>query len=251
MNQQFRIGGLELAVARAGNLTSGRDIVCRIEKEMADRFILTYHYTQHQNPVTVYSYGVIHEGELVSALTYAISPNYNLNRICDPSLDGKYKTIELNRMVSIGTSEYPLSKFVSITLRDLMRHGNYIVVSYADSSVGHQGYIYQACNFIYTGTTKGSWQWHDSQNPKRHGRKVCAPDNATELAKGKKTAGDSKVWSGEKHRYIYLCVGNKALRRKISQTLKFETLPYPKGRERNYVISGGEAVWTDRQNPKI
>jgi hypothetical protein len=29
-----------------------------------------------------------------------------------------------------------------------------IVVSYADTAMGHIGYIYQASNFLFTGTTK-------------------------------------------------------------------------------------------------
>lgn len=60
---------------------------------------------------------------------------------------------ELNRLCRVEDLTEPLSEFVSACLRRL-RCENWIIVSYSDTGMHHNGYIYQACNFMYTGTTK-------------------------------------------------------------------------------------------------
>lgn len=60
---------------------------------------------------------------------------------------------ELNRLCRTEDWKEPLSYFVAYCLRQLKKE-NWIVVSYSDTGMNHHGYIYQACNFIYTGCTK-------------------------------------------------------------------------------------------------
>jgi len=58
--------------------------------------------------------------------------------------------LELNRLViDEGSKKNVLSFFVSQTLKKLPCPN--VVVSYADTSQNHHGYIYQATNWIYTG----------------------------------------------------------------------------------------------------
>ena len=59
---------------------------------------------------------------------------------------------ELNRLVvNDGLPKNSLSYFVSRVLQLLPQT---ILVSYADTSQNHHGYIYQATNWIYTGLTQ-------------------------------------------------------------------------------------------------
>lgn len=60
---------------------------------------------------------------------------------------------ELNRLCRVDGWEEPLSAFVSACLRRL-RVENWIIISYSDTAMNHHGYIYQACNFLYTGCSK-------------------------------------------------------------------------------------------------
>ncbi len=47
-----------------------------------------------------------------------------------------------------------------------------IIVSYADTSQNHHGYIYQATNWIYTGLTKKNTDKFDINNPNKHSRHI-------------------------------------------------------------------------------
>lgn len=84
--------------------------------------------------------------------------------------------------------------------------------------MNHHGYIYQACNFIYTGCTK---QRTDKYNGKhaRHGT-----DNEN---------GIRQVRTA-KHRYIYFCTKDKKFKKLWLSLLKYPVLPYPKGDNKNY-----------------
>jgi len=60
---------------------------------------------------------------------------------------------ELNRLcVDEGLEKNVLSYFVSNCLKIIK--DDLIIVSYADKQMNHNGYIYQATNWIYTGATK-------------------------------------------------------------------------------------------------
>ena len=240
-------------MAQAGNLADGNDIVCEIEKRVATEFINTFHYTQKHRESSILNYGCYHDGQLVTVLTYgqpscmyvdsAIHKNCYFNE--DPPV--KLRWLELTRMAKIAESEYPLSKIVSLTLKDLTRRSNsndgyYAVISYADAGVGHEGYIYQASNFIYCGRGDDRIMWAVSGKDV-HYRSVRAPNEA--YSEKKPYVGDIQVTVHGKHRYFYFCVKKQKLRDKIIQCLRFKPEPYPKGQEKNYIISDGKVEWQE------
>ena len=103
------------------------------------------------------------------------------------------------------------------------KHGNFIVVSYSDTEMNHHGYIYQACNFLYTGKTKQRTDKYTEGN--KHSRHY---DN-------KKQAGLRKVRSS-KYRYLYI-TANKRVKREMMNDLKYPVLKdYPKGDNSNYIL---------------
>ena len=95
-------------------------------------------------------------------------------------------------------------------------------MSYSDEGMHHNGYIYQACNFIYTGRT-----------PERSDK--CSLDGAHPRHH---THDDTKyrVVRTPKHRYIYFATSNKKLKKKWKNSLAFTIEPYPKGQNENYVL---------------
>ena len=110
-----------------------------------------------------------------------------------------------------------LSYFVSGVMRKL-KGEDLIIVSYADSGVGHHGYIYQATNFLYTGATKERTdQYRPGNKHHRH-----ADDRYKHLRKVR-TA---------KHRYVYF-TGDK---KKYMKLLNYKILPYPKGENKTYEL---------------
>ena len=65
-------------------------------------------------------------------------------------VENAHKVYELNRLVvNENLPKNTLSYFVSKCIQLLPN--KLILVSYADTSQGHNGYIYQATNWIYTG----------------------------------------------------------------------------------------------------
>ena len=250
----FRIEGLELMIAQAGNLADGTDIVCVIDKKVATDFVSRYHYSQKGREASDINYGCWHGGELVTVISYS----YPVSRyvvgdektggyfVKDPPI--KMRWLELVRMAKIAESEYPLSKIVSLTLKDLTRRGNskdgyYAIISYADAGVGHEGYIYQAANFIYCGRGIDRQYWAiEGQN--LHPRGIVSP-NSPAAKSGMYKAGEYKITVVGKHRYIYFCVKKQKLRDMLARCLKFDIEPYPKGQEKNYTIVDGKVEWQE------
>ncbi len=109
-----------------------------------------------------------------------------------------------------------------------------LVVSYADTAQGHHGGIYQAGNWIYTGTTGSSDCYYVINGVKTHGRSVSS------LAKPHKRPGETGIGYVRrtidpdayrlknvpvKHRYAYPL--NKTIRRRVAPMHK----PYPQRAE--------------------
>src|SRR5262249_22279195 len=67
----------------------------------------------------------------------------------------KFKVAEIVR-IALREHEHPVSKMISIAIKLLLRRCPAIelIVAFADQGENHHGGIYQASNFIYTGTTE-------------------------------------------------------------------------------------------------
>ena len=87
----------------------------------------------------------------------------------------------------------------------------------------HNGYIYQACNFLYTGQTK---QRTDKYTPNgKHSRHY---NNAEQ--------GEYRVLRSAKNRYVFFATHSKAKKKKWIKDLKYPVLPYPKEENQNYIL---------------
>ena len=129
---------------------------------------------------------------------------------------------ELNRLCRIEELEYQLSQFVSACLRKLKTE-DWIIVSYSDTGMHHNGYIYQACNFIYTGQTK---QRTDKYTPNgKHSRHYKNEEQ-----------GKYRIVRTAKNRYIYFATKNRFLKKEWLENLNYPILPYPKAENKNYTL---------------
>lgn len=202
--------------------------VRKIKYDETKDFILNKHYAQRMPSIT-YSYGLFKEDEMVGVLTIGKPASHYL---CIGVCGEKYasKVYELNRLITLdGLEKNVLSYFVGKVLR-MLKDEELIIVSYADSGVGHHGYIYQATNFIYTGVTKQRTDKYTPNN--KHSRHYS--DEFKHLRKVR-TA---------KHRYVYFTNHKK----KYMKELKYPIKPYPKGSNKNYIL--GERVKTKIINKK-
>ena len=117
----------------------------------AKEFLLPRHYSG-RSPSISWAFGWFINDELQAVCTFGKPASASL---CDGVCGKKFSSqvYELNRLCRRETFELPLSMFVSYCLRQL-KQLNLIIVSYSDMAMNHHGYIYQACNFVYTGCTK-------------------------------------------------------------------------------------------------
>jgi hypothetical protein len=138
--------------------------------------------------------------------------------------------VELVR-VALREHDQPVTQMIAASLRLLHAAcpGLLLVVSYADTGQGHHGGIYQAGNWIYTGTTSPSSPYYVVHGRQIHGRTlrhlaVHRPPGETAESFVRRTIDPDvrKVAVASlKHRYVYPLT--RTMRRRVAHLAK----PYP------------------------
>lgn len=184
-------------------------------KEAID-FLLPKHYSGRKPHIAI-AFGLYRDNILQAVCTFGKPASHSLCKgICGEEYANK--VYELNRLCRLDTYDKPLSQFVGACLRNL-KVNNWIIVSYSDMAMTHHGYIYQACNFLYTGATKSRTDFYSGEKHSRHSRPVEG----------------LRQFRSSKHRYVYIC-GDKRFKKKILEVLNYKVMPYPKGDNKNYTL---------------
>lgn len=183
-------------------------------------FLYSKHYSGRK-PMVSYAFGWFIEGSLKAVCTFGKPASPTL---CVGVCGEKHSesVFELNRVCRTDDLKEPLSKFIAFCLRELKQH-NLIIVSYSDTAMNHHGYLYQATNFLYTGKTDPRTDKFTEGN--KHQRHY---DNSKQEGKRKERSA--------KHRYVYFCTNNRALKAEWIKSLRYEVQKYPKGENKNYVL---------------
>jgi len=209
--------------------------ITSIDNYLCKDWCLNKHYAKRLPPIE-YAFGLWNtNGEMQGILTYGTPVSSTLRDLWD----NKYKLMELNRLViNEGLEKNVLSFFVSQSFNKMPKP--LVLVSYADTSKNHHGYIYQATNWFYTGLSipfkdvavKGLEHQHHS--------------TIEDLVRGQKNRMDALrkmfgdklyyVERPQKHRYFYF-IGNKKNCKEMKQMLPYKILPYPKGNNIRYDAS--------------
>ena len=192
-----------------------------IEYKQAVDFLLPKHYSGRV-PSISYSFGWYINEKLVAVCAFGKPASPSLCKgICGEQ--HRSKVFELNRLCRVDNLEHQLSEFVAGCLR-LLKGYNLIIVSYSDTEMNHHGYIYQACNFIYTGKTKSRTDKYTEGN--KHSRHYNN-ENQKNLRKIRSA----------KHRYVYFATSNKKTKQEYIQELRYPIITkYPKGENGNYIL---------------
>jgi hypothetical protein len=193
-------------------------------KEAMD-IVVEKHYLHRKCPVS-HAYGLIdiQSGEVVGVVTYGVSPSSTLLKgICGP--EEARNVYELNRLwVDDKVAKNGESYLVANSMKLLDRE---IIVSFADTSQGHVGYIYQAANFIYTGL---SAKFKDPKVVGKENMHHATYANGLTNAQVVEKFGAENVTFVErprKHRYIYFNC-DKRRKKELLNKLRYKTMPYPK-----------------------
>jgi len=188
-----------------------------IESKETYDWLLNVHYAK-RIPHIMRAFGLYDGDALIGVVTYGMpaSPSLCVG-VCGQEYSGK--VLELNRLCLMNNDKNQASMLVSGSIKQLPKPT--IVVSYADTAKGHIGYVYQACNFLFTGTTKERTDMGGKDG--KHSRH---------------SFGDSsiRVNRSAKHRYI-LFHGSKNDKKILRSKLKYKIQPYPKGKTNQYKIT--------------
>lgn len=200
--------------------------VRRIPGGVGKAFIIEHHYSHgcHNGPMT---WGLFSGEELIGVCAFA-TPGSEAVRASLFGKEHKDHVTELHRLVIVDdTPKNTESWFISRALKGLKteKPNIWAVISFADSSEGHVGTIYQATNALYLGTTTNGARFYRDEtgrlrHPRQNGHNVTLKEA---IARG---------WTAErrglKHRYVFLTADSKVQRKKLLALLAPRVQDYPK-----------------------
>ena len=198
-----------------------------ISRMECSKYILEIHYAKRW-PSISYAFGLFLDNELCGVVTYGTPPSATLKRGIAGD-DYKNDVLELNRLCLLNNQKNEASMLVGRSLRLLPK--NKIVVSFADISKGHSGYVYQATNFIYCGLSAKRTDWKVRGKEHLHGQTIADEFRGVKnraQAMRDKYGDDFYLESrARKHRYIFF-IGSTGFKKQVRKSLKYEILDYPK-----------------------
>lgn len=212
-----------------------------IDKSLCKEWCLKKHYAKRLPPIS-FAFGLFEQNILNGIVTFGIPVSHSLRTLWDD----KYKLMELNRLVvNDNLPKNTLSFFVSMSLKMLPKP--LVIVSYADTSHNHHGYIYQATNWIYTGLSAEFKDYYVKGLEHLHGATIFdmsrGQENRVEWLKNK--FGDKLIMVDRprKHRYFYF-LGSKNDVKNMKLMLPYEIVDYPKGDNKRYDSSYNPSIQT-------
>ena len=207
-----------------------------IPNKDAEEWFLFKHYAKRK-PSVSYCFGLFDENNIlqgVCSFGNAIPP-FMKRSVC--GIEYEHLVYELNRLVvNEGLGKNVLSYFVSKSIK--MIPIDCIILSYSDKGMSHNGYIYQACNFMFTGVSDKHIYWCVKGKEHLHERAILDEfkglPNKVKLLQEKH--GVENVYKKErtrKNRYVYFKC-NKSLKKILNKAMKKPKLPYPKEENKRY-----------------
>ena len=198
-----------------------------IDNKESYPFLLEIHYAR-RIPSISYCYGLFREEDLVGVVCYGTPSSPSLRRGVAGD-ENKQDVLELNRLCLRDNIFNEASFLVGASLKMLPK--GKIIVSFADISQGHNGYVYQACNFLYCGLSAKRTDWALKSKPHLHGQTIAdmsrGQENRAQYMRD--TYGDDFYLKPRprKHRYIYI-TGSKKQVKKLKKQIKYPIKEYPK-----------------------
>ena len=199
--------------------------VREISYSLAMETVVKNHYLHRKCPCS-HAYGLfeISNNTLKGVVVYGVPCSTTLLRgICGE--EEMHNVYELNRLwVDDSVPRNGESFLIANSMKHLDKE---IIVSFADTSQKHTGYVYQATNFLYCGL---SAKFRDPVVKGFEGKHHATFAHGMTMKEVKEKYGAENVTYVErarKHRYVYFNA-NKRRRKILREKLKYKVLPYPK-----------------------
>lgn len=191
--------------------------------EAAKYAVEHWHYSKSLPTPPLVRVGVWEGGVFIGCVLFGRGASNNL---LSPYGLNSTEGAELVR-VALAKHSCPVSRIVAIAIRFLKKNspGLRLIVSHADQNQGHHGGIYQAGNWIYSGTTSVDAAYIDREGRRWHSRMVSSTGIKTVYGKRRQVARPQdcrKIKLAGKHRYLMPL--DDEMRARIAPLAK----PYPK-----------------------
>ena len=191
----------------------------------AMELVVKNHYLHRKCPCS-HAFGLFNTlNQIKGVVVFGVSCSSTLLKgICGE--EEMHNVYELNRLwVDDDVPKNGESFLIGNSIKKLDKE---IIVSFADTSRQHIGYVYQATNFLYCGL---SAKFKDIKVKGFENQHHASYAHGMTIAQVKERYGEENVYYEErprKHRYIYFnCKGKR--KKELMQKLKYKVLPYPKG----------------------
>lgn len=203
------------------NISLKDAVVKEVTYETAEKIISVYEWLGTMPTFTTHYFGIFFDGVCGGVVLYGISlPQSVLDSICGAKYGDKVRVLSRGACVH-WSPKGSASKLIGASLRELEKQGYKIVVAYCDTRAGEIGTIYQACNFIYTGTSENGKEYFIDG-------KWRTGVGAGEYAHQKRDLSEYETRErSTKHRYIKL-LGSKFEKKELLKSLNYPVLLYPK-----------------------
>jgi len=206
--------------------------VHRIKSFEVNPWLLEKHYAK-RIPSISHAFGLYEGNVLIGVVTFGTPPSWTLCAgLCGKKYQGN--VLELNRLCLERNEKNEASFLVGRAMK--MLPSKSIIVSFADTEQGHVGYVYQATNFVYTGLSS------KFLDPKvkglEHQHHATYANGLTNKQVEDKYGKENVYYEqrARKHRYVFF-TGTKREKKELRDSLKYKTLPFPKGESRTYDAS--------------
>lgn len=178
-----------------------------------------WHYSKTLPVGKLVKVGAWEDGKFIGVVLFAWGAN--------KSLSSPYglKMIECCELVRIALTghETPVSRIAALSMKFLRKQssGLRLVISFADPAAGHHGGIYQAGNWLYSGTCAPTFEYR--LNGRRLNKRAYTGNQfGKHRSKASIPEGATKVLVPGKHRYLMPLDGD--MKKQIAHLAK----PYPK-----------------------
>ena len=192
----------------------------RISAKIAKEYIRKNHYSHGSHNGPSPCYGLFDQDNLIGALMFA-TPCSEAVRASVFGIEYKDHVTELHRLHILDvTPKNTESWFISKCLKLLKMDKPKIwaVLSFSDTTEGHEGIIYQATNAYRLGQTGLAIFYLDEENRLRHPRQ-CGINITKEMAKER---GWKPVARLSKNRYMWLLPNSKSHKKELIKLCKYD-----------------------------
>lgn len=190
----------------------------------AAKFAVTnWHYSRKMPRSKVVTVGVWEDGRFIGAVVFGRGASANIGK------PYKLQQTEICELVRVALTKHktPVSRIIAIAVRMLRRHcpSLRLIVSFADTNMGHHGGIYQAAGWLYLGQTQPRTDYKDKTGRIWHNR--CVSERGVRqhygrLAPCPRPSECEAIPRLGKHRYVLPL--DDAMREQVAPLAK----PYPK-----------------------